>query len=284
MEKGWIRLHRKTLESTLWNDVTSFRIFIYLLLKATHKDTVAPDGTELKRGQFLRSYRQIADDLSYKEGRGIKRYSISTIKRNIDKLEKQQRVSFTETEHGTLFTILNYDEYQRLEVVEEQTQNGTRNEGGTKAEQTQNNNKNIKNNNNKKNKESSVRKRRKYIYETHHMKLAKLLFNKIRENNSNHREPNFKGWANTFRLMMERDKRTGKEIQNMILWTQQHHFWYKNILSADTLRKQFDRLTLEMKQDKNFKLIKGGKGIETNKSSYEGNYAQYDFSKRGKMQ
>ncbi|WP_405103123.1 DUF4373 domain-containing protein [Oceanobacillus sp. FSL H7-0719] len=93
--------------------------------------------------------------------------------------------------------------------------------------------------------------RSKLKFETHHMKLAELLFKNIKENNPNAKEPNLESWANTFRLMMEspKEKRLGKEIQDLILWSQQHHFWYKNILSADKLRKQFDRLLLEMKDE-----------------------------------
>lgn len=131
-----------------------------------------------------------------------------------------------------------------------------------------------------KEKESKVKEvRSKYKFETHHMKLAELLFKKIRENNPNAKKPNLESWANTFRLMMERDNRSGKDIQELILWTQRHHFWYKNILSADKLRKQFDRLILEMKDDGKFAVIGGGRN-EKPKTSYESDSSKYDFSKR----
>src|SRR5699024_2007514 len=106
-----------------------------------------------------------------------------------------------------------------------------------------------KNGKNVKNEQEDNTLRSKLKFETHHMQLAQLLHKKIKENNSSAKEPNYESWANTFRLMMERDKRSGKEIQDLILWSQSHHFWYKNILSADKLRKQFDRLHLEMKDE-----------------------------------
>lgn len=112
----------------------------------------------------------------------------------------------------------------------------------------------------KKRKEKKVNKtkentsRSKLKFETHHMQLADLLFKKIKENNPSVKEPSLDSWANVFRLMMERDERTGKEIQDLIIWSQQHHFWYKNILSADKLRKQFDRLQLEMNDEEKPKL------------------------------
>src|SRR5690606_40628550 len=67
MGNGWIRLDREMFESDIWHDVTTFRLFVYLLAKASYKDGVKMSGIELKRGQYLRSYRKLAEDLAYKE-------------------------------------------------------------------------------------------------------------------------------------------------------------------------------------------------------------------------
>src|SRR5699024_2895331 len=72
--------------------------------------------------------------------------------------------------------------------------------------------------------------RSKLKFETHHLKLAELLYKEILHNNPQHKKPNLESWANDFRLMMEIDKREGKEIQELILFSQSHDFWYKNIL------------------------------------------------------
>lgn len=142
-----------------------------------------------------------------------------------------------------------------------------------------NNNYNNSNNDNKSNKEI----RSKYKFETHHYQLANLLFKFMEKNNPKVKKPNLESWANTFRLMMERDDREGKEIQQMIVWCQNHHFWYKNILSANKLRQQYDRLYLEMKDDKRLQVVSGGAGNEANQSSYETDYSEYDFSGKGNM-
>lgn len=92
--------------------------------------------------------------------------------------------------------------------------------------------------------------RSKLKFETHHMQLAELLFKKMLVNNPKVKKPKLEQWADTFRKMMELDKREGKEIQDAIIWSQQDSFWHKNILSADSLRKQFDRLYLEMNSKK----------------------------------
>ena len=69
------------------------------------------------------------------------------------------------------------------------------------------------------------------------------LFAKIKENNSEHKlltNSQKQKWADSIRLMMERDNRTAQQIKNMIDWCQQDDFWKQNILSTAKLRKQYD--------------------------------------------
>jgi DnaD/phage-associated family protein len=143
--QGWIKLHRKILDNELWHDVTTFRLFTLLLLQAVHKDGVKIKGIELKRGQYLRSYSKLAEDLEYKEGRGYKKASKSTILRSVKKLIDEGMVTVSETKHGTLFTVLKYQEYQGFEddsetkrgTVSEPLTERTQNEVGTNPEQEQ---------------------------------------------------------------------------------------------------------------------------------------------------
>jgi len=76
---------------------------------------------------------------------------------------------------------------------------------------------------------------------------SKRLFDLILENNPNAKKPNLETWANSIRLMRERDKRTEEQIMYVIEWCQKDNFWFKNILSTSKLREQFDRLVLEIK-------------------------------------
>lgn len=76
-------------------------------------------------------------------------------------------------------------------------------------------------------------------------KLARFMFKKIQTINPNHRQPNFKKWANTIRLIRERDKKTHREIQDLFLWANNDDFWQANILSPEKLREKFDQLTLQ---------------------------------------
>lgn len=140
--QGWIKLYREVLETDLWYDVTTFRLFTYLLLNATHQDGIKKGGVELKRGQWIRSYRKLAQDLAYKEGRGVKEYSIKTISKCVKKLVDAGTITVEETKQGTLFTIVNYAKYQDKQEFKKETGNASGNEVETNGERSGNNNKN----------------------------------------------------------------------------------------------------------------------------------------------
>jgi hypothetical protein len=113
--QGWIKLHRKIVDHEIWNDVNTFRLFVLLMINASHQDGTKINGIEIKKGQYLRSYSKLAEDLSYKEGRGTKKVAKSTVLRSVNKLVSNGMVSIQETEHGTLFTVLKYQLYQGIE-------------------------------------------------------------------------------------------------------------------------------------------------------------------------
>ncbi|MGG3451960.1 phage replisome organizer N-terminal domain-containing protein [Domibacillus aminovorans] len=80
--------------------------------------------------------------------------------------------------------------------------------------------------------------------------LANRLYQKILDNNPNHKQPDLQKWANDVRLMMERDDRTDEQILFLIDWTQEHDFWQANILSIAKLREKYDQLVLQVKSER----------------------------------
>lgn len=136
--QGWFKLHRELFDSDIWHDANTFRLFVFLIAKASHQDGVKIKGRILKRGQYIRSYRKLADDLSYKEGRGFKTLSLSTIKKCVSKLADDERVNVEETELGTLFTIVNYARYQDSEDPKKESANAPNEEVRTNYELTAN--------------------------------------------------------------------------------------------------------------------------------------------------
>lgn len=237
MQQGWISLHRKIIDSAVWTDPNYLKLWMYCLIKASHKEReiiVGNDVINIKEGQFVTGRKSLAEDMN----KGVKpqqRLSESTWYRYLTNLEKWQMLNIKRTSKNSVVSIVRWNEYQQSEHHLNST--------CTTDEHHLNTNNNVNNGNNV-NKDTS---RSKLKFETHHFQLAELLFKEMKRNNENVKKPNLENWANTFRLMMERDKREGKEIQDIILFSQKHNFWHKNIMSANKLRDQFDRLKLEMK-------------------------------------
>ena len=77
-------------------------------------------------------------------------------------------------------------------------------------------------------------------------RLSALLYDLILEQNPNYKKPNIQSWAKHVSLMIRIDKREPSHIDQVINWCQKDSFWHKNILSTDKLRKQFDRLVIDM--------------------------------------
>lgn len=115
-----------------------FRIFFYIYGNAVFaEEGIKVGNVHVKRGQFLKSYRNLIDELAYTENRKIKKYPLSSVQRKINQLVEENRLKIEETEHGTLFTVVNYELYQGLDNYKTTTWNSV----GTALEQRWNNNK-----------------------------------------------------------------------------------------------------------------------------------------------
>lgn len=274
MAKGAFQTSREIFENPIWTDVVKFRIFFYIYGNAVFaNDGTTIAGIHLNRGQYLRSYRNLQKDLVYLDKKAFKQYSLSTIKDKVDQLVKEGRIRIESTDYGTLFTVVNYEEYQGFErytnLLSEQQPNSSR----TVTEQYPNNNKNDKNDKNDKNVNNSprnTRKKRVYADDDPNKKLAKLLFKLISKNQSI-QDPDFDKWANTIRLTIEADKRTGKEVQEMIVWSSQSDFWSSVILSPTSLRKHFDKMSAQ-KSKKSAGSTKAKTTVAPSETNSEVNY------------
>ena len=109
----------------------------------------------------------------------------------------------------------------------------------------QNKTKQNKTNNSDKSQATRHHTQQKFADDSVEMQLAMHLFAKIKENNPDHKEltdSQKQKWADSIRLMIERDDRSPKQIKNMIDWCQADSFWRNNILSTAKLRKQYDTM------------------------------------------
>ena len=106
---GWIKIHRKFLDWEWFNKSEAVHLFLYMVLKANHKDNKW-QGNDVKRGQFISSLGNISS------ATGITIQQIRTI---LKKLEKTNEIVVKSTSQFTIVTICKYECYQD----EEETNN-----------------------------------------------------------------------------------------------------------------------------------------------------------------
>lgn len=83
------------------------------------------------------------------------------------------------------------------------------------------------------------------------MQIAAFIYTGIQTLNPDAKYPRMKSWANVVRLMVEQDKHTHQEIDDLFTWANQDDFWQTNILSPGKLRKQWDQLTIKRRSKMN---------------------------------
>jgi hypothetical protein len=135
---GWIKLHRKILDSTIFDNADLLKVWIWCLLKATHDDYTQLVGlqvVELTKGQFITGRFKGAEEL---------KLNPSTFYKYLKVLEKLNMIDLNSNNKMTIVTIVNWGKYQ-LDENETCQQN---NNNVTTKEQQSNTNKNIKNNKN----------------------------------------------------------------------------------------------------------------------------------------
>lgn len=243
-DKGWIALHRNIRDHWVYQEkrvFSKYEAWLDLLMDANHQNNkFLFDGQliEVKRGEFITSVRQLCERWGW---------SNTKVNRFLKMLENDQMLTRKSDSQKTVITIVNYDFYQRYES-KETTAKRQQSDTETSQKHTNNNDKTMNNNVNNNN-PRNTRKTRVYADDDSNKKLAILLLKLIRKN-QNIKEPDLDKWANTIRLTIEADKRTGKEVQDMIVWATSDDFWSTVVQSPTSLRKHFDKMTAQKNKRK----------------------------------
>ena len=128
---SYIKLFRKLLNSPIFENEKALKIWIWFLLKATHKERellVGQQIVKLKKGDFIFGRKQASEELKMTE---------STIYKYIKLLEKLQMISIKSNNKFSVVSIEKWEDYQ----IEELKSN---NKVATEEQQS-NTNKNVKN-------------------------------------------------------------------------------------------------------------------------------------------
>ncbi len=117
---GWIKIHRKFLDWQWFKKPEAVQLFIYMLLKANHKDGNW-QGHEIKKGQFITSAQTISNDT---------KLSLQVVRTLLKKFELTNEIIVKSTNKFTMLTICKYECYQ--------DENNTANKQLTNKQQTTN--------------------------------------------------------------------------------------------------------------------------------------------------
>lgn len=121
MSEGWIKVHRKMLDNpVVFKDADHLAVWMYLLLKATHTEyPVMFNGEKivLKPGQLVTGRKKISTETGVNE---------SKVNRVLNLFKSEHQIEQQTTRHGSIISIVSWDEYQSCEQQNGQQVNNNR--------------------------------------------------------------------------------------------------------------------------------------------------------------
>ena len=221
MSVGWIKLHRKLLDSRVFANEGLLRLWVYCLCRANHEtnyvDIQTGKGkTEVKvnAGQFIFGRKSVSKDL---------KMNPSTLYKRMQKLEKIGNVNIQSNSHYSIVSICNWNVYQSNENEKEQAKEQPSNRQVTGREQASNTDKNVKNVKNGKEYNGKPSKTDLIKYFSERGDMIKSDIPLEAENFINHYEE--RDWKNT----------SGKKITE---WKRQASTWNNNYQKFNSKRLQ----------------------------------------------
>lgn len=101
-ENGYIRVHRSIVSWEWWEDINTFRVFMWLLLSANWQDARFM-GHEVPKGTLITSLQHLANETNL---------SVRNVRTALKHLESTGEVTIKSTSRFSLITIKNYCLYQ----------------------------------------------------------------------------------------------------------------------------------------------------------------------------
>lgn len=107
MKQGWIKLHRKSLDSSVWKNPNVWFVWSWMLLKASHKEYQFPfNGKDIviNEGEFItgiQSALQELPNITKQKYRSALKYLKST-----------DRITVKSNNKFSIITVINWHEYQ----------------------------------------------------------------------------------------------------------------------------------------------------------------------------
>lgn len=280
-KSGYVPLYRSIKKKSWAKDVFLRALWENLLIDAARQPyTAFFKGKQwpLQPGQLVVTAADLGLQLCDRQGNPTSR---DAVERMLSVFVREGMISIEgEKRKGRVITITNYVEYaQKMDdlpahkaahkCAHEEASNGA-GSGGYAAHKAaqfpahheqEGNNKNINNLSSENSGESSDARLKKFlsahpeaeIYtpsgakwgSAEDLKTAQWISTRVKLINPTCKAPDMTSWSNTVRLMRQIDNRSHQDICALYDWASKHHFWQTNILSPESLRKQWDKLTMQ---------------------------------------
>ncbi len=274
---GWIKLHKKVMYSSVFQDENGWRLFSILLLMAHHEDNYASirfrgKQRHLKAGQLSATRAELADFLDWPASR---------IRDTLYRLQADNQISIETDNHKTIISICNWSKYQ----LDSRQPNG-RPDDNHPDDQTTTNRQPTSDKKNKEitNKEleyintvsNSVVRTSKAVRTSKigddDRRLARLLMGEVYKHypfmsqgkSQEKLVKNLTSAADAVNKLHRLDGYDYGTIEAVIVWSQRDAFWQQNIRSGLKLREKFDDLLVKIKSDVDKKAMSSKRHVKIN--------------------
>lgn len=150
MINGWVKIHRKLVDSRVFKNEGLLKVWIWCLLKANHEEEWVSAQTgrgetevHLYPGQFIFGRKTASKAL---------KMDTSTIRNRMEKLKNMQNLDIQPDTHYSIITIKNWDSYQTIKIKEDRQEDRQRTPKGQAKDRQEDTDKKYKNDKNDKNK------------------------------------------------------------------------------------------------------------------------------------
>lgn len=280
-KSGYVPLYRSIKKKSWAKDVFLRALWENLLIDAARQPyTAFFKGKQwpLQPGQLVVTAADLGLQLCDRQGNPTSR---DAVERMLSVFVREGMISIEgEKRKGRVITITNYVEYaQKMDDLpahkaahtsaHDEASDGAGSEGYAAHKPAQlpahheqeGNNKNINNLSSENSDESSDARLKKFLSAhpdavvhtpsgakwgtAEDLKTAQWISTRVKVINPSCKAPDITSWSNTVRLMRQIDNRSHQDICALYDWASKHHFWQTNILSPESLRKQWDKLTMQ---------------------------------------
>jgi len=117
MDGNWIKVNRQILESNVFEDAKTFKVFMWILLNANYKKRTLLNGLTLDAGQLCTSRERIAAACNMHP---------SSVSRVLTRLKRCNSIDKKPNSRGTVIEVINWGVFQHAEATGEQQTNSKR--------------------------------------------------------------------------------------------------------------------------------------------------------------